>query len=157
MDLHVGDRCECKPIRGLIGTGFYCVQVGAMVRRMGLPFAESNNPEELNKLANETWITCLLFSRTCCMLVSEDLEEPVAIEDEMQGQYAVVFDALTGLADPPCEDRVSEKSHHQKNTAKKYVTDRNAELTWFSTFPVDNTMQIGCDFWDLQAAYEGAS
>mmetsp|Transcript_18038 Transcript_18038/g.72199 ORF Transcript_18038/g.72199 Transcript_18038/m.72199 type:complete len:185 (-) Transcript_18038:1391-1945(-) len=132
-------------------------QVGAMVRRMGLPFAESNNPEELNKLANETWITCLLFSRTCCMLVSEDLEEPVAIEDEMQGQYAVVFDALTGLADPPCEDRVSEKSHHQKNTAKKYVTDRNAELTWFSTFPVDNTMQIGCDFWDLQAAYEGAS
>mmetsp|Transcript_18029 Transcript_18029/g.72159 ORF Transcript_18029/g.72159 Transcript_18029/m.72159 type:complete len:353 (-) Transcript_18029:694-1752(-) len=105
MDLHVGDRCECKPIRGLIGTGFYCVQVGAMVRRMGLPFAESNNPEELNKLANETWITCLLFSRTCCMLVSEDLEEPVAIEDEMQGQYAVVFDALTGLADPPCEDR----------------------------------------------------
>ncbi|KAJ8902423.1 hypothetical protein NDN08_006828 [Rhodosorus marinus] len=80
-------------------------QVGAMVRRMGLPFAESNNPEELSKLANETWITCLLFSRTCCMLVSEDLEEPVAIEDEMQGQYAVVFDPLTGLADPPCEDR----------------------------------------------------
>mmetsp|Transcript_12480 Transcript_12480/g.38067 ORF Transcript_12480/g.38067 Transcript_12480/m.38067 type:complete len:477 (+) Transcript_12480:111-1541(+) len=88
----------------LASITFAIKQVGAMVRRMGLPLAEADDPKMINALANDTWINCLLFSRTCCMLVSEDLEEPVSVQDEMQGQYAVVFDPLTGLVDPPVQD-----------------------------------------------------
>lgn len=58
----------------------------------------------LNRKANQIWINALLYSRKACMLVSEDLEEPVMVQENMQGKYAVVFDPLTGLADPPSQD-----------------------------------------------------
>mmetsp|Transcript_25684 Transcript_25684/g.101278 ORF Transcript_25684/g.101278 Transcript_25684/m.101278 type:complete len:413 (-) Transcript_25684:321-1559(-) len=78
--------------------------VGAQVKRLGLPRAATANPKVLNQLANETWINTLRSNRRCSMLVSEDREEPVIVDQESMGRYIVVFDPLTGLAEPPCED-----------------------------------------------------
>lgn len=93
--------------------------VGALVRSTGIGAADiaggangSMSAAEragaelatLNKKANQIWINALLYSRKACMLVSEDLEEPVLVQENMQGKYAVVFDPLTGLADPPSQD-----------------------------------------------------
>lgn len=79
-------------------------RVGASVRRVGLPRTGGHNVEDLNRMANETWIQCLLYSQKSCVLVSEELEEAIIVQDEMKGRYAVVFDPLTGLSDPPAQD-----------------------------------------------------
>lgn len=102
--------------------------VGTMVRSAGLPknttststtrtsqgnasSPDSNTEEdtrrlfaELNAAANDEWITALSYSQRSCVLVSEDLADPFIVEEDMQGRYAVVFDPLTGLGDPPAQD-----------------------------------------------------
>lgn len=89
--------------------------VGALVRSFGISpggrtggeHASEKAREELanlNERANAIWINSLLYSQKACLLVSEELEEPVVVDEEMRGKYAVVFDPLTGLADPPSQD-----------------------------------------------------
>ena len=93
--------------------------VGSLVRSAGLPGAKvgpSHTPDSdtvadarrlcdhLNKRANNIWINALLYSQRSCVLVSEELPEPVIVQQEMQGKYAVVFDPLTGLSDPPAQN-----------------------------------------------------
>lgn len=90
--------------------------VGALIRSAGIPTAD--NPAEpasspdhsrrlcdsLNQKANQIWINALLYSQRSCVLVSEELPDPVIVQSEMQGKYAVVFDPLTGLSDPPAQN-----------------------------------------------------
>jgi fructose-1,6-bisphosphatase I len=91
--------------------------VGALVRNIGISpsgrrakdkrsAAEraTEEIEAINKRANSIWIDALLYSQKTCVLVSEDVPEPVIVEEGMQGKYAVVFDPLTGLASPPSQD-----------------------------------------------------
>lgn len=94
--------------------------VGSLVRSAGLPSsripgspvneridvaAEARKiTTELNARANDVWINALLYSQRSCVLVSEDLPDPVIVQEDMQGRYAVVFDPLTGLADPPAQN-----------------------------------------------------
>lgn len=93
--------------------------VGSLVRSAGLPNSTvPGNPHpgtdvaeearrlsrELNAAANDVWINALLYSQRSCVLVSEDLPDPVIVQEDMQGRYAVVFDPLTGLADPPAQN-----------------------------------------------------
>lgn len=88
--------------------------VGALVRTFGIGDRAKEGEtqrqraarqlESMNSRANEIWINALLYSGKTCLLVSEDLEEPVVVEEDMRGKYCVVFDPLTGLADPPSQD-----------------------------------------------------
>lgn len=94
-------------------------EVGSLVRSAGLPnsrvpgssLASSDVASEarrlstdLNTRANDIWINALLYSQRSCVLVSEELPDPVIVQEDMQGRYAVVFDPLTGLADPPAQN-----------------------------------------------------
>ncbi len=80
--------------------------VGAQVRCAGIPGsrAAASDAQELNKNANQIWIDGLLYSQKSSVLVSEELEDPVIVQKDMQGKFAVVFDPLTGLSDPPAQD-----------------------------------------------------
>lgn len=90
--------------------------VGSLVRSAGIPGTRVTVPPappadharalcaELNAQANEVWINALLYSQRSCVLVSEELPDPVIVQDDMQGKYAVVFDPLTGLSDPPAQN-----------------------------------------------------
>lgn len=89
----------------LSAVTFSVKAVGAMVRRLGLPGRDGpRTAREANVVANETWIQALTASRACTLLVSEECEEPIIVKEPGTGQYAVVFDPLTGLADPPTKD-----------------------------------------------------
>lgn len=92
-------------------------RVEALVRSAGIPGgANVSAPpaapaaharelcQNLNVRANEIWINALLYSQKSCVLVSEELPDPVIIQQDMQGKYAVVFDPLTGLSDPPAQN-----------------------------------------------------
>lgn len=90
--------------------------VGALVRSAGIPGSGVTVPpgppaehakslcKELNHRANQVWINELLYSQKSCVLVSEELPDPVIVQEAMQGRYAVVFDPLTGLSDPPAQN-----------------------------------------------------
>lgn len=91
--------------------------VGSLVRSAGIPGSEISTPqgldaaedardlcEQLNQRANDIWINALLYSQRSCVLVSEELPDPVIVQEDMQGKYAVVFDPLTGLSDPPAQN-----------------------------------------------------
>lgn len=90
----------------LSAVTFSVKAVGSMVRRLGLPsrVGGPKTAREANVAANDTWIKALTASRACSLLVSEECEEPITVKDPGTGQYAVVFDPLTGLADPPTKD-----------------------------------------------------
>lgn len=81
-------------------------EVGSKVRIAGLPGSRTKEGgiDSLNSFANQTWIDGLLYSKKSCVLVSEELEDPVIVQNDMQGKFAVVFDPLTGLSDPPAQD-----------------------------------------------------
>ncbi|KAI0562010.1 fructose-1,6-bisphosphatase I [Gracilaria domingensis] len=93
--------------------------VGSLVRSAGIPgsdvtvpFQESDDIaaasrrlcQQLNSRANQIWINALLYSQRSCVLVSEELPDPVIVQEDMAGKYAVVFDPLTGLSDPPAQN-----------------------------------------------------
>lgn len=93
--------------------------VGSLVRSAGLPHSQVPGSaaagtdvaeearritRELNIAANDIWINALLYSQRSCVLVSDELPDPVIVQEDMQGRYAVVFDPLTGLADPPAQN-----------------------------------------------------
>jgi fructose-1,6-bisphosphatase I len=92
--------------------------VGALVRSFGIGSAQGGGKvageglrdkavrdlKVMNERANAIWINALLYSGKTCLLVSEELEEPVVVEEGLQGKYCVVFDPLTGLSDPPSQD-----------------------------------------------------
>ncbi|KAF6001194.1 hypothetical protein CCYA_CCYA16G4079 [Cyanidiococcus yangmingshanensis] len=84
-------------------------RVGAMVRRAGLPPGSSRVAGEWSAMkmeqeANRIWIDELSASQRSCLLVSEDLPELLVLDEETQGKFVVVFDPLTGRANPPCTE-----------------------------------------------------
>lgn len=93
--------------------------VGSLVRSAGIgsgssPQGDSSDTDaatrargissDLNARANEIWINALLYSQRSCVLVSEELPDPVIVQKDMAGKYAIAFDPLTGLADPPAQN-----------------------------------------------------
>lgn len=116
---HAGQESVLDLISLLQSISLAVKNVGSLVRSAGLPnsaipgnynlnadVAEKARclSRELNTAANDVWINALLYSQRSCVLVSEDLPDPVIVQEDMQGRYAVVFDPLTGLADPPAQN-----------------------------------------------------
>uniref|UniRef100_A0A7S1A2B6 Fructose-1,6-bisphosphatase, cytosolic n=1 Tax=Noctiluca scintillans TaxID=2966 RepID=A0A7S1A2B6_NOCSC len=72
----------------------------------GLAGQENSTGDDVKKLdviSNDIWIECLSRSGVCCMLVSEENEDPIIIEDEKKcGPYCVAFDPLDGSSNIDC-------------------------------------------------------
>jgi len=82
-------------------------RVGVLVRRQGLsagarPHEKHLSAASLEQAANRVWVEELVASQRSCVLVSEDDPEPLVIDNATQGKFVVVFDPLTGRAQPPC-------------------------------------------------------
>jgi len=59
--------------------------------------------KKLDLIANTIWIDCLKASGVCCILVSEENEEPIVIEDKhTSGPFCVAFDPLDGSSNIDC-------------------------------------------------------
>jgi len=59
--------------------------------------------KKLDLIANTIWIDCLKSSGVCCILVSEENEEPIVIENEhKRGPFCVAFDPLDGSSNIDC-------------------------------------------------------
>ena len=88
-----------------------CKTISQAVRKAGiigvLGLAGSTNStgddvKKLDLLSNDVFINALKFSRELCVLVSEELEDPLIIEEAIQGIYCVATDPLDGSSNIDC-------------------------------------------------------
>lgn len=104
-----GARGRLTVLLNAIGVG--CKFVASAVRRAGLAgmmgMAGSENVQgedqkKLDVIANEVFKNSLRRSGQCCILITEEEDEPIFIEKEHRGIYIVVFDPLDGSSNIDC-------------------------------------------------------
>lgn len=105
----LGARGRMTMLLNSIGVG--CKFVSSAVRRAGLAgmmgMAGSSNVQgedqkKLDLVANEVFKNSLRRSGQCCILITEEEDEPIFIEEPFRGDYIVVFDPLDGSSNIDC-------------------------------------------------------
>lgn len=83
-----------------------------------------DDQKKLDVMSNDVMINALLNSGVCCVLVSEENEEPIIVPDNKKGKYCVAFDPLDGSSNIDCNVSVGtifsvyEKEPMSKGSAK---------------------------------------
>jgi len=61
-----------------------------------------DDQKKLDVLSNDIMINALVNSGVCCVLVSEENEEPIIVPKEKSGKFCVAFDPLDGSSNIDC-------------------------------------------------------
>merc|ERR1711870_102638 len=81
--------------------------------------ATGDDVKKLDVIANTVWVDCLKGSGVCCVLVSEEEEEPIIIDVDRAGPFCVAFDPLDGSSNIDCNVSVgSIFSVYRRNTSR---------------------------------------
>jgi len=64
--------------------------------------ATGDDQKKLDVLSNDMFVNALYNSHACCVLVSEECEDPLIVPPEMAGKYCVAFDPLDGSSNIDC-------------------------------------------------------
>eukprot|EP00747_Dinoflagellata_sp_TGD_P187204 gnl/TRDRNA2_/TRDRNA2_44745_c0_seq1.p1 gnl/TRDRNA2_/TRDRNA2_44745_c0~~gnl/TRDRNA2_/TRDRNA2_44745_c0_seq1.p1 ORF type:complete len:358 (+),score=92.00 gnl/TRDRNA2_/TRDRNA2_44745_c0_seq1:66-1139(+) len=87
--------------------------------------ATGDDVKKLDLIANTVWVDCLKGSGVCCILVSEEEEEPYVIQDESnRGPFCVAFDPLDGSSNIDCNASVGSifSIYRRKSPADQLAT-----------------------------------
>lgn len=88
-----------------------CKSISLAVRKAGIAGlyglqgavnTSGDDQKKLDVLSNEVMINALMYSKSLCVLVSEEEEEPVIIKEHLAGKYCVVTDPLDGSSNIDC-------------------------------------------------------
>jgi len=92
-----------------IGTS--CKLITSAVQRAGVAKlyglagevnSTGDDQKKLDVLSNDMMINALVNSGVCCVLVSEENEEPIIVPPGRQGKFCVAFDPLDGSSNIDC-------------------------------------------------------
>jgi len=64
--------------------------------------SSGDDQKKLDVLSNDIFINALYKSGSCCVLVSEENEEPIIVPPEYAGRFCVAFDPLDGSSNIDC-------------------------------------------------------
>ena len=88
-----------------------CKLISSAVQRAGISHlyglagevnSTGDDQKKLDVLSNDIMINALVHSGVCCVLVSEENEEPIYIPESKQGKFCVAFDPLDGSSNIDC-------------------------------------------------------
>ena len=64
--------------------------------------SSGDDQKKLDVLSNDIFVNALLKSGSCCVLVSEENEEPILVPEKDAGRFCVCFDPLDGSSNIDC-------------------------------------------------------
>jgi len=64
--------------------------------------SSGDDQKKLDVLSNDIFINALVKSGSCCVLVSEENDEPIIVPEEHAGRFCVAFDPLDGSSNIDC-------------------------------------------------------
>ena len=64
--------------------------------------ASGDDQKKLDVLSNDIFVNALLKSGSCCVLVSEENDEPIIVPKANAGRFCVAFDPLDGSSNIDC-------------------------------------------------------
>ncbi|KAK7491842.1 hypothetical protein BaRGS_00016861 [Batillaria attramentaria] len=82
--------------------------------------------KKLDVLSNDLFINMLKSSFTTCLLVSEENENAIVVETEMQGKYIVCFDPLDGSSNIDCLVSIGSIFGVYRKTTDTPVSEKDA-------------------------------
>merc|ERR1719436_892063 len=88
--------------------------------------ATGDDVKKLDIIANTIWVDCMKNCGVCCLLVSEEEEEPIIIKDKSKsGPFCVAFDPLDGSSNVDCNVSVGSifSVYRRKNENGKPCTE----------------------------------
>jgi fructose-1,6-bisphosphatase I len=89
---------SCK----LITSAVQRAGVGKLYGLAGEVNSTGDDQKKLDVLSNEMMINALVGSGVCCVLVSEENEEPIIVPAGRAGKFCVAFDPLDGSSNIDC-------------------------------------------------------
>ena len=89
---------SCK----LITSAVQRAGVGNLYGLAGEVNSTGDDQKKLDVMSNDMMINALVNSGVCCVLVSEENEEPIMVPKELSGKYCVAFDPLDGSSNIDC-------------------------------------------------------
>ena len=95
--------------------------------------SSGDDQKKLDVLSNDIFVTALLKSGSCCVLVSEENEEPIIVPEAQSGRFCVAFDPLDGSSNIDCNVSTGTIfAVYEKKTAGKMGT-------------VEDVLRVGSD------------
>merc|ERR1719267_343116 len=85
-------------------TSRACAKAG-IAGLFGMYGSENSSGDEQKKLdvlSNDIFVNALVKSGSCCVLVSEENEEPIIVPEANSGRFCVAFDPLDGSSNIDC-------------------------------------------------------
>jgi len=76
--------------------------IAGLYGHAGSENATGDDQKKLDVLSNDMFVNALYNSHACCVLVSEENEQPIIVEENMAGKYCVAFDPLDGSSNIDC-------------------------------------------------------
>jgi len=64
--------------------------------------SSGDEQKKLDVLSNDIFVNALVKSGSCCVLVSEENEEPIIVPEQHAGRFCVAFDPLDGSSNIDC-------------------------------------------------------
>jgi len=64
--------------------------------------ATGDEQKKIDVLSNEMMVNALTYSNSCCILVSEENDDPIFIPEQFAGKFCVAFDPLDGSSNIDC-------------------------------------------------------
>lgn len=88
-----------------------CKVIGTMVRKAGILGhlgaegsinVQGEDQKKLDILSHDVFVKALISSTKACVLVSEEVDAPIFVPEELSGKYCVTFDPLDGSSNIDC-------------------------------------------------------
>lgn len=76
--------------------------IAGLYGNAGSANATGDDQKKIDVLSNEMMVNAFKYSHACCVLVSEEDDDPIFIDEEYCGKFCVAFDPLDGSSNIDC-------------------------------------------------------